>query len=137
MWSSCNCLLLSSHFNQKWNMLTYFFCKFPIWNFTKTVSGSLAVMCKNIVKYMTTHGKANRHSFFHCLKNHYHIKVCNVFCKSWWLKMTIISKWWFPLTYTHTHFQCHLTFTRRIKSHQPFAGIIKSSPYSARFQDKG
>ena len=30
-----------------------------------------------------------------------------------------------------------LNFTRRIKSHLPFAGIIKSSPYSPRFQDKG
>jgi len=30
-----------------------------------------------------------------------------------------------------------LTFKRRIKSHLPFAGIIKSSPYSPRFQDKG
>jgi hypothetical protein len=30
-----------------------------------------------------------------------------------------------------------LTFKRRIKSHLPFAGIIRSSPYSPRFQDKG
>ena len=30
-----------------------------------------------------------------------------------------------------------LTFRRRIKSHLPFAGIIRSSPYSTRFQDKG
>ena len=30
-----------------------------------------------------------------------------------------------------------LTFERRIKSHLPFAGIIRSSPYSPRFQDKG
>jgi hypothetical protein len=30
-----------------------------------------------------------------------------------------------------------LTFRRRIKSRLPFAGIIRSSPYSARFQDKG
>ena len=30
-----------------------------------------------------------------------------------------------------------LTFKRRIKSHLPFAGIIRSSPYSTRFQDKG
>ena len=30
-----------------------------------------------------------------------------------------------------------LTFKRRIKSHLPFAGIIKSSPYSPRFQDNG
>jgi len=30
-----------------------------------------------------------------------------------------------------------LTFKRRIKSHLPFAGIISSSPYSTRFQDKG
>ena len=28
-------------------------------------------------------------------------------------------------------------FKRRIKSHLPFAGIIKSSPYSLRWQDKG
>ena len=31
----------------------------------------------------------------------------------------------------------HLTFRRRIKSRLPFAGIIRSSPYSTRFQDKG
>ena len=30
-----------------------------------------------------------------------------------------------------------LTFKRRIKSHLPSAGIIRSSPYSPRFQDKG
>ena len=30
-----------------------------------------------------------------------------------------------------------LNFKLRIKSHLPFAGIIKSSPYSLRFQDKG
>ena len=30
-----------------------------------------------------------------------------------------------------------LNFKRRIKSHLPFAGIIRSSPYSPRFQDKG
>ena len=30
-----------------------------------------------------------------------------------------------------------LTFKRRIKSHLPFAGIIRSSPYSTRFQYKG
>ena len=31
----------------------------------------------------------------------------------------------------------HLTFKRRIKSRLPFAGIIRSSPYSPRFQYKG
>ena len=30
-----------------------------------------------------------------------------------------------------------LTFKRIIKSRLPFAGIIRSSPYSPRFQDKG
>ena len=30
-----------------------------------------------------------------------------------------------------------LTFRRRIKSHVPFAGIIRRLPYSTRFQDKG
>ena len=30
-----------------------------------------------------------------------------------------------------------LTFKRRIKSRLPFAGIIRSSPYSSRFQDNG
>ena len=30
-----------------------------------------------------------------------------------------------------------LTFKRRIKSRLPFAGIIRSSPCSPRFQDKG
>ena len=30
-----------------------------------------------------------------------------------------------------------LTFKYRIKSHLPFAGIIRSSPYSPHFQDKG
>ena len=32
---------------------------------------------------------------------------------------------------------CILTFKRRIKSRLPFAGIIRSSPYSTRFQVKG
>jgi hypothetical protein len=30
-----------------------------------------------------------------------------------------------------------INFRRRIKSRLPFAGIIRSSPYSTRFQDKG
>jgi len=30
-----------------------------------------------------------------------------------------------------------LTFKRRIKSHLPFEGIIRSSSYSTSFQDKG
>ena len=30
-----------------------------------------------------------------------------------------------------------LTFKRRIKSRLPFVGIIKSSPYSTGFQNKG
>ena len=30
-----------------------------------------------------------------------------------------------------------VTFKRRIKCHLPYAGIIRSSPYSTRFQDKG
>ena len=34
-------------------------------------------------------------------------------------------------------FGLYLTFKRRIKSHLPFAGIIRSSPYSPRFQDNG
>ena len=38
----------------------------------------------------------------------------------------------------HTYFLKRiLTFKRRIKSHLPFAGIIRSSPYSPRFQDNG
>ena len=32
---------------------------------------------------------------------------------------------------------CYLTFRRRVKSHLPFAGIIRRLPYSTRFQDKG
>ena len=41
----------------------------------------------------------------------------------------------------HIHTVCGqnaglLTFKRRIKSHRPFAGIIRSSPYSTSFQDK-
>ena len=30
-----------------------------------------------------------------------------------------------------------LAFKRRIKSRVPFAGIIRSSPFSTRFQDNG
>jgi len=30
-----------------------------------------------------------------------------------------------------------VTFKHRIKSHLPFTGIIRSLPYSPRFQDKG
>ena len=38
------------------------------------------------------------------------------------------------------HINCNkhmLTFKRQIKSRLPFAGIIRSSPYSTHFQDKG
>jgi len=34
----------------------------------------------------------------------------------------------------HGPLNVRLTFKRRIKSHLPFAGIIRSSPYSPRFQ---
>ena len=37
----------------------------------------------------------------------------------------------------YIHTLPRLTFKRRIKSRLPFAGIIRSSPYSPRFQDKG
>ena len=43
-------------------------------------------------------------------------------------------------TFPHLYFAIlagYLTFKRRIKSHLPFAGIIRSSPYSPRFQDEG
>jgi len=33
--------------------------------------------------------------------------------------------------------QIPLNIKRRIKCHLPFEGIIRSSPYSSRFQDKG
>ena len=33
--------------------------------------------------------------------------------------------------------QRQLTFKRRIKFRLPFSGIIRSSPYSTSFQDKG
>ena len=43
-----------------------------------------------------------------------------------------------PLPHTHRpHHRLYLTFKRRIKSHLPFAGIIRSSPYSPSFRDKG
>jgi len=35
------------------------------------------------------------------------------------------------------HDSLTLNFRRRIKSRLPFAGIIRRSPYSTRFQDKG
>ena len=41
-----------------------------------------------------------------------------------------------PDTKFHTHMH-PINFKRRIKSHLPFAGIIRSSPYSPRFQDNG
>jgi len=34
-------------------------------------------------------------------------------------------------------YEAFLTFKRRIKSHLPFAGIIRSSSYSPRFRDNG
>jgi hypothetical protein len=34
-------------------------------------------------------------------------------------------------------FSVNLTFKRQIKSRLPFADVIRSSPYSPRFQDKG
>jgi len=46
--------------------------------------------------------------------------------------------------YTYQNARCNnkkqtttLTFKRRIKSRLPFAGIIRSSPYSTRFRGKG
>ena len=39
--------------------------------------------------------------------------------------------------FQHTVFCTTLNFRRRIKSRLPFAGIIRSLPYSTRFQDKG
>ena len=36
----------------------------------------------------------------------------------------------------HCYRRVTLTFKRRIKSHLPFADIIRSSPYSPRFQDR-
>ena len=38
---------------------------------------------------------------------------------------------------TPTAREAVLTFRRRIKSRLPFVGIIRSLPYSTRFQDKG
>ena len=55
----------------------------------------------------------------------------------------IVYVWCFtlrgPITISTTEADGHisLTFKHRIKSHLPFAGIIRSSPYSPRFQDRG
>ena len=46
----------------------------------------------------------------------------------------------FKLMFSSAHwvqYRLKLTFKRRIKSHLPFACIIRSSPYSTHFQDKG
>ena len=40
--------------------------------------------------------------------------------------------WRFAKWSLESHDSCSLTFKRRIKSHLPFAGIIRSSPYSPR-----
>ena len=42
----------------------------------------------------------------------------------------------FPLAVLHATVNI-LNFKGRIKSHLPFAGMIRSSPYSTHFQDKG
>jgi len=52
------------------------------------------------------------------------------------LRATCSSQVAFPTTRGFQKHRC-LTFKRRIKSHLPFAGIIRSSPYSPRFQDNG
>jgi len=47
-----------------------------------------------------------------------------------------VAQW--PVSSSHLGtWNVYLTFKHRIKSHLPFAGIIRSSPYSPRFQDKG
>jgi len=55
-------------------------------------------------------------------------KLCNAASCSIYIRISIqgnLSSEW------------SLTFRRRIKSHLPFAGIIRRLPYSTRFQDKG
>ena len=44
---------------------------------------------------------------------------------------------WVNTVLTVIIFSAFLTFKRRIKSRMQFASIIRSSPYSPRFQDKG
>jgi len=55
------------------------------------------------------------------------------------LNECIITASCYEQTYANLTFvgPCILTFKRRIKSHLAFAGIIRSSPYSPRFQDNG
>ena len=57
----------------------------------------------------------------------------------WHLQFFSIINWIFNSWIRNSFFifSWPLTFKRRIKSHLPFAGIITSPLYSARFQDKG
>ena len=63
------------------------------------------------------------------------LRTCQIVDTYKWLEQVycLSSRWGALLERTVTT----LTFKRRIKSRLPFAGIIRSSPYSPRFQDKG
>ena len=66
---------------------------------------------------------------------HTGITICNVKGKG---KVKVKVKIVFDIHMSvHRKYNTNLTFKRRIKSHLPFAGIIRNSPYSPRFQDNG
>ena len=69
------------------------------------------------------HTQTHRHAHTHQLKlalNQFRVKLCELASSC---DLKIISS--------------HLTFKHRIKSHLKIAGIIRNSPYSPNFQDKG
>ena len=69
--------------------------------------------------------------------------TAHIFCTDCHLKSVIARRTEGRIEVTRRQGRRHkqllitLTFKHRIKSHLPFACIIRSSPYSPRFQDKG
>jgi len=77
---------------------------------------------------------------FHMVKNH---TLAEMYCTSYHLPHTMGNLFCSTLCVLTTKITEYgtewddITFKRRIKSRLPFAGIIRSSPYSPSFQDNG
>jgi hypothetical protein len=123
----------------------WIFMKFDIWLFLKDVKNiQFLITYRSILLRMGNvsdkccRGSQNTHfvfSNFFFEKVPFEIKWKNIWTGNRWQYGTFTLHAGYLRLQTHT--QNILTFTHQIKSHLLFAGIIRSSPYSPRFQDKG